>query len=145
LGNGTDQAAVAREAKEVIDAVRLAPRHQFVAGKARIGAHQNADPGPAGTDPADDADHFIPGAGGRIDVRTPELGRQQVPAAEHVQRQIAVAVVLAVEEAALLVAVQGIIRGIEVENDLFGRRLVRFEEQLDEQVLDRCRICPILW
>jgi hypothetical protein len=42
------------------------------------------------------------------------------------------------------VAVEGIIRGIEVENDLFGRRLVRFEEQLDEQGLDRCRIMPDL-
>jgi hypothetical protein len=38
-----------------------------------------------------------------------------------------------VEEAAFLVAVQGIIRGIEVEDDLFGRRLVRLEEQVHEQ------------
>jgi hypothetical protein len=105
VGDGTDQALVAREAEDVVDVIRLAPRHQLVAGKARIGAQQDADPGPAGTDLADDAGHFILGAGGRIDVRAPEFGRQQVPAAEHVQRQIAVAVVIAVEEAALLVAV----------------------------------------
>jgi hypothetical protein len=74
------------------------------------------------------------------DVRTPQLGRQQVPAAEDVQRQIAVAIIIAVKEAALLVAVQGIIGRVEVENDLFGRRLVSLEEKLDEQALDRARI-----
>ena len=120
VGDGTDQALVAREAEDVVDVIRLAPRHQLVAGKARIGAQQDADPGPARTDLADDAGHFILGAGGLAtglgngaptpfrwpsDVRAPEFGRQQVPAAEHVQRQIAVAVVIAVEEAALLVAV----------------------------------------
>ena len=41
------------------------------------------------------------------------------------------------EEAAFLVAVQRIIRGVEVENDLLGRRLVRLEEQVDEQPFDR--------
>jgi hypothetical protein len=59
------------------------------------------------------------------------------PAAEHIQRQIAVAVVIAVEAAAFLVAVQGIIGGIEVEDDLFGRRLLRLEEEVDEQTWAR--------
>ena len=60
-----------------------------------------------------------------------------MPPAEHVQRQIAVAIVVAVEEATFLVAVQRIVRGIEVENDLLGRRPVRLEEEVDEQPLDR--------
>ena len=34
-GDRADQALVAREAEDVVDAVRLAPRHQFVPGKAR--------------------------------------------------------------------------------------------------------------
>jgi hypothetical protein len=42
-----------------------------------------------------------------------------------------------VEEAAFLVAVQRIIGRVEVENDLLGRRLVRLEEQVDEQAFDR--------
>jgi hypothetical protein len=33
--------------------------------------------------------------------------------------------------------VQGIVSGVEVEDDLFGRSLVRFEEQLDEQMAKR--------
>ena len=57
-------------------------------------------------------------------------------AAEHVQRQIAVAIVVAVEEAAFLVAVQGVVGGVEIEDDLARRRLVRVEEEVDEQALD---------
>ena len=70
----------------------------------------------------------------------PQLGRQQMPAAEHVERQIAVAVVIAVEEPALLVAVQRIVGGIEVEDDLRRRLRVRIEEQIDEQRLDRAGV-----
>ena len=48
------------------------------------------------------------------------------------------------EEAALLVAMQRIIGGVEVKDDLFGPRPVRLEEQLDEQAFDRGRIMPDL-
>ena len=40
-------------------------------------------------------------------------------AAEDVERQVAVAVGIAVEEAAFLVAVQRVIGGVEIEDDLF--------------------------
>jgi hypothetical protein len=46
-----------------------------------------------------------------------------MPPTKHVQRQIAVTVVIAVEEPPLLMSVQRIIRGIEVENDLLERCL----------------------
>jgi hypothetical protein len=42
-----------------------------------------------------------------------------------------------VEEAALLMPVQRVIRGVQVENDLLGRRRMRLEEQVDEQPFDR--------
>ena len=137
VGDRTNQALVARQTEDVVDAVRLAPGHELVPGKAGIGAQQDLDPRPPGTDLADDPGHFSRSAGGRVDVRPPELGGEQVPAAEYVQRQIAVAVVIAVEEPAFLMAVQRIIRGIEVEDDLPGRRLVRLEEEVDEQPFDR--------
>ena len=63
-----------------------------------------------------------------------------MPAAEDVQRQIAEAVVVTVEEPTLLMPVQGVVGGIEIENDPLGRRLVRLEEQGDEQTLDRRRV-----
>ena len=61
-------------------------------------------------------------------------------AAEHIERQIAVAIVIAVEEPPLLLAVQWIIGRIEVENDLLGRSLVRLQEQVNHEILDRHRI-----
>ena len=61
-------------------------------------------------------------------------------AAEHVKRQVAVAIVIAVEEPPLLLAVQRIIRRIEVENDLPGRPRMRLQEQVDQQRPDRDRI-----
>ena len=85
----------------------------------------------------DDARDFLNRAGAGVDVRRPELGRQQMPAAEHVKRQVAVAIIVAVEEAAFLIAVQRVVRGVEVEDDLLGRPVVRLEQQVDEQGLDR--------
>ena len=59
-----------------------------------------------------------------------------MPAAEDGQRQIAVAVVIAVEEAALLVPVQRIIGGIEIQHDLGGCG-GRPPGTADEEPLDR--------
>src|SRR5438067_11199114 len=56
--------------------------------------------------------------------------------AEDVQRQIAIAVVIAVKEAPLLMPVQRVIGGIEIEDDLLGWVLVRPQKQIDKQRLD---------
>ena len=55
-------------------------------------------------------------------------------AAEDVQRQIAVAVVIAVKEAALLMAVQRIVGGVEIEGDLWRWRRMGIEKQVDNGV-----------
>jgi hypothetical protein len=68
-----------------------------------------------------------------------------VAAAEDVERQVAGAVVIAVEEAAFLVARQRIIGGVEVKHDLRGRPLVSLQEQFDEPAFDRSGSWPILW
>ena len=47
-----------------------------------------------------------------------QLGCQQVLAAEDVERQVAVAIVIAVKEPAFLMAVQRVVGGIEIEDDL---------------------------
>ena len=51
------------------------------------------------------------------------LAAKQMPAAEHIQRQIAVAIVITVKEPAFLMAVQRVVGGVEVEHDLPGRLL----------------------
>ena len=42
-----------------------------------------------------------------VDVRTPQLGGQQMAPAENVERQVAIAVVIAVEEPTLLLPCSG--------------------------------------
>jgi hypothetical protein len=60
-----------------------------------------------------------------------------MPAAKHIQRQVAVAIVIAVKEPAFLMAMQRVVGGVEVENDLFGRPCVRLKEEVGEQGFDR--------
>ena len=121
-------------------AIGFAPRHQFFAREARIGAHQDAHLGPAAADLGNDARHRLDRAVRRIQARAPQLGVQQVAPAEHVKRQIAVAVVIAVKEPALLLAVHRIIGGVEIESDLARRAFMRLQEQIDHQPLDGDRI-----
>jgi hypothetical protein len=59
-----------------------------------------------------------------------------MPTAEHVKRQIAVVVVIAVEEAAFLMTVQRVVGGVEIEGDLRRCRTVSVEKQVDEHGLD---------
>ena len=132
-----DEPRIARQAEHEVHPVLFAPGHQRFAGEPGIGAQKNARPGPARPYLADDPRDLLDRAGAAIDVRRPQLGRQQMPAAEHIQRQVAVAIVVAVEEPPLLMAMQRIVGGVEVENDLSGRLCVRLEEEVDEQGLDR--------
>jgi len=92
VGDGADQAVVAGEPEQIIDGIRLAPRHQLVPGKARIGAQDDLHARPAGPDLDHDTFDLVDRAGRGIDIRASELGREQVPPAEHVQRQVAVTV-----------------------------------------------------
>src|SRR5271165_488592 len=110
-----------RQAEQIIDPVHLAPDHQRLAGEPGIGPQQDAHVWPAGADPRHDPGDLLHRSGARVDVGSAKLRRQQMAAAEHIKRQIAVAVVIAVEEAALLMAVQRVVGGVEIEDDLLGR------------------------
>jgi hypothetical protein len=112
------QPLVARQPEQIIDPVVLAPRHQRFSCKSTVGAQQNAHARPAGTDAADNAPDLVHRARGGVDVRAAQLGCEQMATAEHVQRQIAVTVVVAVEEPAFLVPVQWIVGRIEIERNL---------------------------
>ena len=60
------------------------------------------------------------------------LGSQQIPASEDIERQIAVAVVIAEGEAPLLMPVQRVVGGVQVENNLPRRAPVRLQKQIDK-------------
>src|SRR5580704_4296321 len=62
-----------------------------------------------------------------------------MPAAEHIERQITVVVVIAVEETLFLMPVQRVVGGVEVQGDLRRRRRMGVEKQVDKQSLDRRR------
>ena len=63
-----------------------------------------------------------------------------MPAAEHIERQITVVVVIAVEETLFLMPVQRVVGGVEVQGDLRRRRRMGVEKQVDKQSLDRRRV-----
>jgi len=88
------------------------------------------------TDLGDDAGDLLFRAVGGVVGRGSELGCKQMATAEDVQRQIAVAVVIALEVPALLLAVDGIVGRIEVDDDADRWLTMRVQEQIDEQPLD---------
>ena len=135
-----DQPVVLGQPEQIVDTVGFAPCHQRLAGKAGIGPQQDAHLRPACTDvPGNPFDFFDRSRTG-VDVGAAQLGRQQMPAAEDIERQIAVAVIVAVEEAPFLVAMDRIIRGVQIEDDPVGSGCMRFHEQIDKQRFDRRRI-----
>jgi hypothetical protein len=109
---------VAPQPEQEIDGMGLAPRHELVAREACVAAQHNARPRPAGADAGDHPRRLLDGAGRFVHVGTPQLGDEQVPTTEHVERQVAVAAVIALEEPTLLHAMHRIVRRIEVQNDL---------------------------
>src|SRR6185295_3858475 len=98
--------------EHVIHAICLTPGHQFLARKAAIGTKANLHFAPARSDLRYQARNLLDGTGGCIDVGATQLGCQQMAAAEDIKRQIAVAVVVAMEKSSLLMPVQGAIGGI---------------------------------
>ena len=140
LADPADQAVVAGQAEQIINPVRLAPCDQLLAAKAAVGAQQDPRPGPAGADLRDKPRDLFAGARCAVDIGRSQLGREQVATAEDVERQVAIAVIVAVEEPPFLVSVDRIIGGIEIENNLLGGLGMRLDEQLPEQGLDRGRI-----
>ena len=94
---------------------------------------------PLGAQLRHDALDLIERAGGAVDVGRPEPRAQQLIAGEDVERQVAVAVVVAMEEPLRLMAVERDVGCIQIEHDLVGRLGVRLDEQVAEQRVDLLR------
>ena len=82
---------------------------------------------------------LFPAAGGSIEVRGPQARAQQMLPAENVQRQIAVVPVVAVKEPPLLVPMDRIVRGVQIQNDLWRRFSMGLEKDLHQQAI-HCRL-----
>ena len=83
-------------------------------------------------DSCHDSRELIDGSLRSIDVGWSQARTEQKLAAENVQRQVAVVSVVAMKEAAFLVAVQWVIRCIEIEFDLVWILVMGIQEVLDQ-------------
>ena len=105
------------------------------AAEAAVAAYQDLHLRPGGPEAGDDAGQLLQRAGGAVAVGRPQQGQQRVIATEDVQRQVAVGIVVAVEEAAQLVTVPHEVRRVQVQNDPRGWDGVLPQEGRDEEGL----------
>ena len=118
-------------AKHVVDAVGLAPSHQLVVAETAVGAQDDAYAWPFLADLRDNARDRLDCAVTARDVRAAG-GLRQVPTAEHVEREVA-SLIIAVEEAAFLLAVRGC-GVVEIQHDLRGAHALR--GKIHQQCID---------
>jgi len=110
----------------------LAPSHDRFTTKARIATDNNLHGRPPLTNLPDDALQLFDTTSRTIDIGWPQPCTEQMLAAEDVQRQIAIIFVIPMKEAARLVAMQWIVRGVQVQDDSFRRLVVGLQEQRSE-------------
>jgi len=92
------------------------------------------------TNLTDDTLQLFNAAGRGVDVRGTQPGTKQMLAAEDVQRQVAVVLVVPMKEPPRLVPVDQIVRGIQIQHDAPGWKSVGLQEDLGEEPLDRTPI-----
>src|SRR5262245_13682709 len=134
------QTRILGQSEEKVHVVRLAPGHHLLSRKAAVSPYENANTRPALADVGNDACHLLYGTVRRVEARHTQLGSQQMPSAEHVQRQVAITVVIAVIEPPLLLPMNRIIGGIKIEDNLTWWPLVSFQKKIDEKTSNRHRI-----
>jgi len=79
---------------------------------------------------------FLPGPCCLILVGLPQSSAKKEVSAKNIQRQIAVIAVVAVKEAAFLIAMKDVVSSIEIEDDPLGRLVVRLQKKIDEDLID---------
>jgi hypothetical protein len=134
------QTLVLGQTKHVIDAVGLAPVHQVLATETAVAAQHDRHAGPRLPDATHDADQVLERPRRRVDVRRPQQGQQRMVAAEDIQRQIAVRVVIAVKEAAELMAMQRVVGGIHIQDHARRRHHVLLQEGLHQKGLQGVQV-----
>jgi len=112
--------------------VVLTPTHQLVAAEAGIPAENDLRCRPHRPYLRHDSLYFLLAAEGRVMIGFAQTRAQNLFSAENVQRQIAIVVVIAVEESSLLLAVQRQVGSIHVQDDFRWSVVLRFDEHLHQ-------------
>src|ERR1035437_3347117 len=116
--------------------VPFAPAHQILSTKTAVASHDDSHRRPRAANLLDNLRQLLHRTRRAVDIGWPQLGAQQMLATKDVERQVAVAVVVAVKESAQLMAVDRIIGGVEVEHNLLRWRGMQRQKHLDEKLLD---------
>ncbi len=148
------QAAVPGDADDVVHAVAFAPAEHPVPAEAAVAAEDDAHARPLLPEARHEQLQDRPRVLRAVDLRAAQIRDQQPVAAEHVEGEEAVAVVVAVEEAPLLHPVDRVVRRVEVEHQLprglreafdellhheFGKRYVEFARRAVLESAQRAR------
>ena len=109
------QNLVACQTQDVVDPMAITPPHESPATETAVGTQHDLDPGPDLAESPDQQFQNRTAVLGRVDVRGTQVRHQKFVTAKNVQRQVAVVVVVPVEEPSLLATVQAVVRGIKVQ------------------------------
>ena len=115
----------------------LAPGHDFLATKAAIGPDNDLRFGATFTDRRNDFLERLDRSSGRIPVAGAQFGPEGNRADKGKERQIAVAAIEAVKETSFLVAVEWIVTGIQIDDNLFAMFGQTTHPLAQKGVLDR--------
>ena len=126
------QSRIARNADHVMDIVAFAPADHTLPTETRGGANDDAHRWShlpqAAHQQLDDSGCMLDA----VDPAVAQHAREQTLAGEHVQRQVAVVIVVGVELGPLLIAVQADVEGVDIEDQFLRGRRLHDNELIDE-------------
>jgi hypothetical protein len=129
------QPLILGDAHDVTHLVAFTPRQHPPAAKARVAAEDDLDLRPGLAQPLDQQGQNGPGMFGAVDLARAQVADQQLVSAKDIQGQEAVMVVVTVKEAPFLAAMDGIVGGIEVQDQALGHALFGGNELLNDDLV----------
>lgn len=130
------QSIISCQAKDIEHSILLTPAHELLPAKSAVSAKHNPHLRPAPADPLHQQLKIRKRFISRIQARGSELGRQQLIDVKHIQRQVTIAVVIAMKELSLLMPMQEIISGIHIQNDFIQWPAVAFHKRIHKELVD---------
>ena len=128
-----EQPAVLADADQIVHVVPVAPAQQSGTVKAAVTPEHDAGIRPVLPDELHQQGQNGPAVAAVTAAAGAQVAHQQVTAAEHVQRKVAVVVVISVKELAGLVAMHRNVGAIEVQHDFLGWGVVLLNEVMPQQ------------
>lgn len=137
LADGSLEPAVAGEPQNRERRVmRFTEGHEWIATESRVASDDDTGLWPARADALVEERHELDHTPCAVLISGPEDRGKQVMSREGVEGEKTVFIVEAVEEAALLITVEGVVGGVEIDDDLVGRDGIGIQEGIDEELPD---------